>query len=170
MILYIMRHAEAVEGNDALHDEWRYLTEKGRSSAKKTSALISKLGPKTRLTITSPLTRAVQTAEIMADNACRRNVVIASELLLPGAGCDDLVSYLKNGTEAKRVMLIGHEPQLGSLVASLLDRKGEPVSLKKGACAALELDLDKDAKSARFLWYLVPGRKRVTSLKKAFPM
>jgi len=32
MILYVMPHAEAVEGSDTLQDEWRYLTGKmGRS-------------------------------------------------------------------------------------------------------------------------------------------
>ena len=73
MILYIMRHAEAVEASDTLQDEWRYLTEKGRAAAEKVSSKIAGYGPKTRLTITSPLTRAVQTAEIAAAKACRKN-------------------------------------------------------------------------------------------------
>ena len=85
MILYIMRHAEAVEVSETLQDEWRYLTEKGRATAQKVSSAITATGPKPRLTITSPLTRAVQTAEIAAQKACRRNVVVASTLLLPGA-------------------------------------------------------------------------------------
>lgn len=167
MILNVMRHAEAVEGSDTLQDEWRYLTEKGRSVAEKMSAAIAKIGPKPRLTITSPLTRAVQTAEIAAEKACRKNVVVASELLLPGADISELVTYLK-GCDAKRVMLVGHEPLLGSLVATLLGREDEAISLKKGSCVALELDPDKDDKAADFLWYLVPGKKRVTSYKKAF--
>ena len=84
MIVYIMRHAEAVEGSVTLQDEWRYLSENGRSAAGKMSSSIAKIGPKPRLTITSPLTRAVQTAEIAAEKACRKNVVVASELLLAG--------------------------------------------------------------------------------------
>jgi phosphohistidine phosphatase len=168
MILYVMRHAEAVEGSDTLQDEWRYLTEKGRSVAEKTSSSIAKIGPKPRLIITSPLTRAVQTAEIAAEKACRKNVVVASGLLLPGADISELVAHLKGCRDAKRVMLVGHEPQLGSLVARLLGREGEAISLKKGACVALELDPDTDDKPAGFLWYLVPGKKRITSFKKAF--
>jgi phosphohistidine phosphatase len=169
MILYVMRHAEAVDGSDTLQDEWRYLTEKGRSSTEKMSSSIARIGPKPRLTITSPLTRAVQTAEIAAERACRKNVVVASELLLPGADDSELVTFLKGLKDDKRVMLVGHEPQLGSLVAALLGRECETVSLKKGACVALELDPKKDEKPAGFLWYLVPGRKRITSFKKAFP-
>jgi phosphohistidine phosphatase len=169
MILYIMRHAEAVEGSDILQDEWRYLTENGRSLAEKMSSAIAKYGPKPRLTITSPLTRAVQTAEIAAEKACRKNVVVASGLLLPGADTSELVTYLKSGKVAKRVLLVGHEPQLGSLVATLLGREDKTVSLKKGACVALELDIDKADKPAGFLWYMVPGKKSISSFKKAFP-
>jgi phosphohistidine phosphatase len=169
MILYIMRHAEAVEGSDTLLDEWRYLTEKGRAAAKKMSSSIAKYGPKPRLTITSPLTRAVQTAEIMAEKACRRNVVVTSELLLPGADIGTLVTHLRGCGNSKRVLLVGHEPQLGSLVASLLGREDGEVYLKKGACVTLKLDPDAADKPAAFLCYLVPGKKRTTSLKKAFP-
>jgi phosphohistidine phosphatase len=169
MVVYVMRHAEAVEGSETLQDDWRYLTKKGRSTAEKMSSSIAKLGPKPRLTITSPVTRAVQTAEIAAEKACRRNVVVASGLLLPGTDVGELVTYLKGCGDARRVLLVGHEPQLGSLVATLLGREDKAISLKKGACVALVLDPDKDDTPAGFLWYLAPGRKRVTSFKKAFP-
>jgi len=170
MILYVMRHAEAVEGSETLQDEWRYLTEKGRSAAGKMGTSIARIGPKTRLTVTSPLTRAVQTAEIAAEKACRKNVVVASELLLPGTDIGELAAYLKGCGDAKRVMLVGHEPQLGRLVASLLGRKDGSITLKKGACVALELDPKKDLEPAGFLWYLAPGSKCVTSLRKAFAL
>lgn len=169
MILYIVRHAEAVEGSRTLQDEWRYLTENGRTTAKKMSSSIARYGSKTRLTITSPLTRTVQTAEIMAEKACRKNVVVASELLLPGADINELIAHLKGCRDAKRVMVVGHEPQLGSLVATLLGREYGKVSLKKGSCVTLKLDPNSDDKPAGFLWYLVPGKKRVLSFKKAFP-
>ncbi len=169
MILYVLRHAEAVEKSETLQDQWRYLTEKGRASARKMSSSIAKLGPKTRLTITSPLTRAVQTAEIAAEKACRKNVVVASTMLLPEADIRELVAYLKSGTDAKRVMVVGHEPHLGRVVATLLGQTDAEVSLSKGACVALKLDPATDDKSASFLWYLAPGRKGVTSFKKAFP-
>lgn len=168
MILYVMRHAEAVEGSDIMQDEWRYLTEKGRLAAKNVSSSIAKFGPKPRLTITSPLTRAVQTAEIAAEKACRKNEVVASELLLPGADIGELVTHLKSCKDAKRVMLVGHEPLLGSLVATLLGREDEAISLKKGSCVTLKLDPDTDYNPASFLWYLVPGKKRTSSFKKAF--
>ena len=95
-------------------------------------------------------------------------MVVASGLLLPGADINELVTHLKSCTEAKRVMLVGHEPQLGLLVASLLGRDGETISLKKGGCVTLKLDPASDD-TAAFLWYLVPGKKRTSSFAKAFP-
>lgn len=169
MILYIMRHAEAVEGSETLRDEWRYLTEKGRATAKSVVSALTAHGPKPRLTVTSPLTRAVQTAEIAAEKACRKNVVVANELLLPGGDVSELVTYLKGCKDAKRVLVVGHEPQLGSLVTALLGRDVKSLSLKKGACVTLKLDPAPNGKPAAFLWYLAPGGKRTTSFKKAFP-
>lgn len=169
MILYIMRHAEAVAGSDSLQENWRYLTEKGRSTAEKVATQIAKTGPKPRLTITSPLTRAVQTAEIVAQKACRKNIVVVSELLLPGNDTSDIVTHLDSCHDAKRVMLVGHEPQLGQLVAQLLGHSHDEISMKPGSCVALELDRNSSKKPATFLWYLVPGKKRITSFKKAFP-
>ncbi len=164
MILYIMRHGEAVDAIGDLADEWRYLTEAGRSQADRTISGIVKHGPKPRLTLTSPLTRAVQTAEIAARKACRRNRVQASTLLLPGGDIRKLVQHINACRDHKRVLLVGHEPQLGALATTLLGRTAGDIILKKGACVALELNQEK----ATFLWYLVPGRKAVTSLKKAF--
>lgn len=169
MILYVMRHAEAVEGSDTLQDEWRYLTDKGRAAAEKVAAAIAKTGPKPRLTITSPLTRAVQTAEIAAQKACRKNVVVSSVLLLPGADVSELIEHLKSCKGAKRVMLVGHDPQLGSLVAQLLGREKDLVTLKKGGCVTLKLDPGTTDKPASFLGYLAPCKRRTTSFKKAFP-
>lgn len=168
MILYVLRHAEAVDGSEVLRDEWRYLTERGRLSAEKISSGVVRYGPKPRLIVTSPLTRAVQTAEIMAALACRKNVVVASTLLMPGGDVTEIIEYLKGCGNAKRVMLVGHEPQLGLLVAVLLGREHEAVPLKKGSCVALEIDPAKEGKPAAFLWYLVPGKKLVMSFKKAF--
>jgi phosphohistidine phosphatase len=170
MILYVMRHAEAVEGSETLPDEWRFLTEKGRATTEKMSSLIGKYGPKPRLTITSPLTRAVQTAEIVAQKACRRNTVVANVLLALDGDINELVTFLKGLKDDARVMLVGHEPQLGSLVATLLGSADKPMPLKKGSCVALQLKSGRKSKPAEFLWYLIPGKKCFRSLDKAFPL
>jgi len=167
MILYIMRHAEAVEASDALCDEWRFLTENGRAAAERISGQIGEYGRKPRLIISSPLVRAVQTAQIAATKACRKNRVVVSGLLAPGGDMDELITHLKGCADAKRVLVVGHEPQLGSLVAALLQRNGA-ISLKKASCVALKLFPGDKEKPADFLWYMLPGKKVITALRKAF--
>lgn len=167
MILYVLRHAEAVVANDDLPDEWRYLTDKGIKAAAKTAQCIAKYGRKPRLIITSPLVRAVQTAQIAAAYACRKNEVIVSGLLQADSDLGELQNLLRSHAEAKRLMVVGHEPHLGSLVATLLQTE-DTIMLAKSSCTALAFDTDNADKPARFLWHMKPGGKLVTSLKKAF--
>lgn len=167
MILYVIRHAEAVESNKTLPDEWRYLTNKGRATVQKIRSRIAKYGPEPGLIITSPLVRAVQTAELLAGKVQRKEVVIASGFLQPGADINQLIKYLKRHKNADCMMVVGHEPFLSSLVSELLGKTDDTISLKKSACVALKLPFDKNRKN-RFLWYLTPGKKKITSFKKAF--
>lgn len=169
MILYVMRHTEAVDANEDLPDEWRYLTDKGVKSAAKVSKSISQYGRKPRLIITSPLVRAVQTAQIAFSYACRKSEVIVSGLLQPGGDLGELRNFMRSHAGAKRLMVVGHEPSLGSLVADLLQIK-DTIVLKKSDCVALEIDNDETGKPARFLWYITAGGRRVVSFKKAFSL
>lgn len=171
MILYVLRHGEAVERADGISDEWRYLTEQGRADVRKVVERVTKCGHKPRLILSSPLVRAVQTAEIAAQQACRKNKTIIAQALQPDGDLEELTRRILEQKDAKRVMVVGHEPLLGSLVASLLDATN-PIALKKGGCVALELDIDKGGTTlknpATFLWSIAPGKKVVKSRKKAF--
>jgi len=167
MVLYVVRHGEAVDANDETVDEWRYLTDKGSKSVAVTGQAIAEHGPKPRLIITSPLVRAVQTGQIAMQYACRKHGLIVSGLLQNGSDPDDLVQFVRSQTAAKRVMVVGHEPLLGTLVSALLGKE-EPVQLAKSGCVALKLKADEPDQPADFLWYLVPGKKPVSSFKKAF--
>ena len=169
MILYVLRHAEAVEAAEKLSDDWRYLTEKGIKSVVRISQDLPRYGRKPRLIVTSPLVRAVQTAQIAAGQACRKNELIVSGLLRSDSEITELQDFLRSRSEAKRVMVVGHEPHLGLLVASLL-QTDEPIQLKKAGCVALEIDMEEADKPAKFLWYMEPGKKPVKSFKKAFAL
>jgi phosphohistidine phosphatase len=165
MHLLIVRHAEAVERSETVPDEWRCLTVKGRKDAAQVAKAIAEAGHKPRLIITSPLTRAVQTAEIAARFARRKHSVEVHPALAPNGQVAEVAAYVRGLSDAGRIMIVGHEPQLGELTAHLLGRD-TPVELKKGGCVALKLA--GETEPAVFLWYLAPDKKRVVTLKKAF--
>jgi phosphohistidine phosphatase len=136
MHLYLMRHAEAVE-----RDEWdgpdktRPLTKAGRHEAARVAqALISKYRAKVDAVWTSPLVRAMQTAEIAAE-ALKAPVAECPELA-GGAQLSELAAALKRAKAPDRLMLVGHEPDFGWLLAGLLGG-AEPLPFKKAGVACL---------------------------------
>jgi phosphohistidine phosphatase len=168
MILYLIRHADAVDKNQNLPDESRYLTIDGRSKIKKMRSRIAKHGPKPDLILTSPLVRTVQTAEILAEKLLRKNAVIASVLLQPGADIKQLIKYVNQLKDYDCIMIVGHEPLLSAFTMQLLDLRDNTFCFQKGGCVALKIQLDKIIK-CKFLWHLAPGKKCISSLKKLVP-
>ena len=67
MKLYLVRHAEAIERSGTTPDANRYLTPKGRTAFRKIVRRARKAGIAPGIIFTSPLLRAVQTAEVSGD-------------------------------------------------------------------------------------------------------
>ena len=83
MRITLIRHGEA--GDDAPRDEERSLTKNGRSEVRRVGAALERGGVHFGAVVTSPLVRAVQTAEITAAAVGYRGRVIVSEQLIPDA-------------------------------------------------------------------------------------
>ncbi|BCS55947.1 phosphohistidine phosphatase SixA [Geobacter sp. SVR] len=166
MVLYIIRHAEAVEASATLPEEWRYLTDKGRETIEGVARRLPESG-KSCTIISSPLVRAVQTAQIVAEKCGRKCSLEISGLLLPNAAVEQLVRFLlERGSGTRSIMVVGHEPQLSALVARLLQH--EEIQLKKAGCVVLEVNQTRPENPAAFYSYVTPGKKPLKSVKKAF--
>src|SRR5262249_9528193 len=66
MKVLLIRHTHAVDGDEALDDEARWLTAKGRTLARAVGARLRDDEIVPDAIVTSPLVRAVQTAELVA--------------------------------------------------------------------------------------------------------
>ena len=88
MRVHLCRHAEAVAVDPGEPDELRELTSAGRYGAKVLADRLASLDEPPRNVVTSPLTRAVQTAEPVAELlGCE---VLVRDELAPGATVDSL--------------------------------------------------------------------------------
>ena len=164
MRVYFVRHAEAIERGGDVPDALRYLTPEGRRFFRKTvKRLVEKGGLPDRI-FSSPLARALQTAEILAEGIGYRGTLVVTDKLAPGFGRAELKALLSGCEGAKEVALVGHEPDLGDLVTSLLSRR-DPFSLKKGEIVALELPRTGARSPAAFLWSAA-GKRAVEQEKK----
>jgi phosphohistidine phosphatase len=166
MQLYLVRHTEAIERSEGLAEELRHLTRRGRKQAAKQAKRLKKNRLRPGLIITSPLIRAVQTAELLAVDIGKETVVAADACLAAGADTDAVMTLLRGAANKMSIMLVGHEPQLSALAAQLLGYE-HVAPLAKGSCLALSWRPDKPERPAAFDWYIEPGKKLVTSARKA---
>lgn len=164
MKLILVRHAAAMERSGEIQEEQRYLTSEGRALFRKTARTMLKNGVEPCLILTSPLTRAVQTADILAESLSFIGPVILRNELAPGFDLASLRKILAEFCHVDELVVVGHEPDLGVLVSEWLSLQNG-CSLKKGA--AVKLKLDKDFQSPVFKW-MAWGKKLTCSQNEAF--
>ncbi len=118
------------------------------------------LVPRLDALATSPLTRALQTAEILA-KAYDQGEPITVDALAPGQRPPAVAPWLRTQVTRKTVAIVGHEPGLGSL-ASWLTAGSERSFLELGKGGACLLDLGErvDAGEAMLVWALRPSQLR----------
>jgi phosphohistidine phosphatase len=150
--LYLVRHADAGDpmawtGDDAE----RPLSSKGRRQAKRLGSLLAGIKLRPDVILTSPKLRAADTAKIVGKAVSvkpRKDDRLGSSVEL-----GDLAGLLAGNREARRVVLVGHDPDFSTLASSLT---GAAIELKKGALARIDLG-DAGAKpGAGALRWLVP--------------
>src|SRR2546429_2416101 len=121
MQLYIVRHGIAIDREDPKcpPDPERYLSEEGVEKTKAVAKGLASLRVAPGLFVTSPYTRAVQTAEIFADALdYSKQKIRRSELLLPGAEPTLLFRELARDKQASSIFLFGHAPHLDDVIAT----------------------------------------------------
>ncbi|HEY6463640.1 MAG TPA: phosphohistidine phosphatase SixA [Polyangiaceae bacterium] len=126
MKLYVMRHGPAEDHSESGVDADRALTVAGRERVRAVAEALAEAGEAPLTILTSPLVRAVQTAEIVAmvtGLGKRGGSVEVRRAIAPGGDAARLVHALAS-EERKRVMVVGHEPDLSGLVASLVGHFG----------------------------------------------
>ncbi|NVN90550.1 MAG: histidine phosphatase family protein [Desulfuromonadales bacterium] len=165
MKLIIVRHAAAIERTADVPEELRYLTSEGRSFARKTARTMLKNGIEPSLILSSPLVRAVQTADILAETLSYIGSVVVTGELAPGFDRAAFLRILDTYRQVDELLLVGHEPDLGSVVSELLFLR-ERYSFKKGTAVNLKCD-DCFTAPATFKW-LAAGKKLITSRDEVF--
>jgi phosphohistidine phosphatase len=132
----LIRHGEA--GDDAPRDELRSLTVRGRATAARVARTLRRRGGDFTLMASSPLVRALQTAEIVAAGVGYGGRLVVSETLVPEGRVSRAVAWLTTLAEEDSVALVAHEPILSSLAGALLGVDRFP-ALRKGEALRLRL-------------------------------
>lgn len=141
--LILLRHGPA-EPHGAVVDRLRALTSEGRQRTQRVCQRALQLGLRASALVSSPLVRARETGEIAVE-AGMAPALTCSEALAPG---EDPWPLLQDwwargtGAAAPRLILVGHEPDLGLLACRLIGAPAGAVTLKKAGIALLAWPLD----------------------------
>jgi len=135
MHLYILRHANA--DTEAATDSARTLSEKGEEQAREVAQFCRAHRIQPSVIFASPLIRAQQTAKPVAKEL---NVAVTTARWLAcGAKPDVILAELAALGDVRAVMLVGHEPDLGNLIAHLLGAAAETIHVRKGSLTLVEV-------------------------------
>lgn len=127
MDLILWRHAEAEEAQDGGDDLARPLTPRGEKQAARMAAWLDRQLPEGLRVVASPARRTEQTA-----HALGRKFKMRAELL-PGGTPQDLLELVQWPRAKGAVLVVGHQPMLGQVVAQLLALQASDCSIRKGA-------------------------------------
>lgn len=147
MQVFLIRHADAIPETLALRDPHRYLTATGRAQARAIGDRLRWHDCTPSHLWSSPLVRAIQTAELVAIGLACELVVEAVTALAPDEDPREVVTALAALAAGASVMLVGHEPGLSAIGALLV---GEPAFESLGKAQAARID--DGALRWRFAW------------------
>jgi len=139
MRLYVLRHGIAEpHGTPDVPDDERRLTPKGERRMRQVGRALRDLNVKVDRIVSSPLPRALRTAEIVAEALDATELLETSDTLRAGRGAASIRDWLAARAE-ERLMIVGHNPDLSDLIGLLaVGEAGHLVTeLHKGGIAAL---------------------------------
>lgn len=150
MKLYFLRHGIADWPDwDPARDHERPLTKDGVKKMRQQAKALADLAVTIDAVLSSPYTRAYQTADIVAG---KLGLEVKTEpLLAPGFNRDKLAEIVASFGEDQALLLVGHEPALSMIIAELIG--GGHVQMKKGALARVDVSRELQGE---LVWLLQP--------------
>jgi len=162
MHLLVIRHGPAGDGaawaRTGHEDAERPLTVEGRELMRLATPGLGRLVSRLDVLATSPLTRAYQTAEIVAMGYDEMPITVVDSLS-SGGDRTELLEWVREHRPASTIALVGHNPDLEELIAWLAAvRQHGFVKLKKGGAALLTFDVIPTPGSGVLQWLLTPDQ------------
>jgi phosphohistidine phosphatase len=160
-LLCLLRHGIAEDPSASVRDVDRALTQEGVRKTELAAAGLSELGLAPDVILSSPLRRAVETAEIVA-RALGTKEAVRLEQALAGGEPEEILRGLRSHRGAACLLLVGHEPSLGILASTLLT--GSPgllrLHFKKAGVAGIAVGALPPSSPGELLWFLGPAHLR----------
>lgn len=158
MKICILRHAEAEPRGPSVAEAERKLTPNGKRQLRAVLKQAIEAGVDPEVILSSPWTRAVETA-MAAHEAFACEQVIETKSLLPGVQPAQIWSEIRSIRPLKEIMVVGHEPHLSRFAAFLLEAP-VAIDLKKAGLIRIEVQDREGPPRGVLKWMLTPKLAR----------
>ncbi len=148
MNLFILRHASAgIRRANPLLDVKRPLDKDGKAQCLQLAHVLNALNLSFDLVVSSPLKRAMQTAQLVATETGYEQKILISNALAPTATFAQFQRLLRDCSASENVLVVGHNPNITQFLGHLLgvgtndDPSTTParIRLRKGSLARVNL-------------------------------
>lgn len=156
MQVYLLRHGIAEESSPGGSDADRELTPEGRKKLRQVLEAASESGVAPTLILTSPLKRALQTAEIAGQVLGYKEPILRTKALAPGAGVEQVWDEIRVHRDEDAILLVGHNPLFSDLAAYFLGSKTAQIQFKKGSVMRVDFESFPAQPKGTLRWYLTP--------------
>jgi len=155
--LYIMRHGAATARDPGVADDAkRPLTPEGKKKMREIGRGLVRVGFEPDWIVSSPLVRAVETAEIVAQSLAVKVPLDFADALRPGGSAEAIISFLAKHPGRKSVLIVGHEPDLSQMAARLIGARHSNLAFKKGGCCLIAFGEFPPKSPGELIWWLTP--------------
>jgi phosphohistidine phosphatase len=175
MNLYVMRHANAgLSRDNPLLDCKRGLIKEGKEQCMLMARVLGTFKAQIDVIVSSPLKRALQTAQFVGTELGYEAKVEISPALGPDAEYPDFQELLAKYADREGVLIVGHNPNLFQFLGRLTTGNGGAnIRMRKGAVARVDLDRHPpqlqwliDPRMARALYASVAKSSRPKTSRK----
>ncbi|HEX2690480.1 MAG TPA: phosphoglycerate mutase family protein [Kofleriaceae bacterium] len=135
MRIYLVRHGDAIPEEQAGSDRDRWLSPHGREAVRVLGRLLRENSVVPDMILSSPLPRAVQTAELLAGSLDYLGTVVSLRGLEPAAQPQAAAPAIRSAGAA--VLVISHEPVISAIGAFVLGLPAFP-QFRTAQCCAIE--------------------------------
>ncbi len=166
MIVYFLRHASAGQhGINPKQDEKRPIDKIGERQSRDVGRALAALDVEVDAVVSSPLTRAVQTAELAAKEFGHQGKIVINEAMRPEANYDQFHDLLTQYSKDRAILVVGHNPSITEFLMHLLtgNEHSNCIEFRKGAVAKVEVEESKGVLN----WMLTPKMARALQTASA---
>jgi phosphohistidine phosphatase len=157
MDLLLFRHGIAEDAHAGLSDSDRSLTSEGCEKLRRVLKRARQAGVAPTLILSSPLRRAVETAEIATDELQYEGKIVRTDALTPNASPGHAWQEIRSHAGEECILCASHEPLMSSLLAHLLNSPSLHTEFKKGALAKVEAASMGPTPHCVLRWLLTPA-------------